>query len=156
MKFEGYTDYGGFFLQDPSIETGNISPFDGLVVSVSGWEIYATRNTITFAALDKCIPVTVEMNLFEHSPALDNFDHWVIITEMSLELTSNSILLTTITEGPEDPFDTFLINEETYGLRVYLKPIENTKEDSAYYSGELIFGQINYLNQKFYIKVTQI
>jgi hypothetical protein len=121
MKFEGSADYGGFFIQDPNILTGDIINYDDVLMQAG---IYRGNGGVIIYTPDKCNPLVIEMILLVQAPNDDDFNGWTIVVETSLELTSDRLVLTTFPDGEEYPFGSFPLESGSYGLRIYYRPIE--------------------------------
>jgi hypothetical protein len=128
MKFEGNADYGGFFIQDPNIPTGDL--IDSGEDNPMQAGIYRANGGVIIYTSDKCNPLVIEMTLVEQAPTDDNFNGWTMVVETSLELTSDRLVLTTSPDGEEYPFGSFPLESGFYGLRIYYRPIE--RDDSKY------------------------
>ena len=133
MKFEGESDYGGFFLQDASIDTGIIrEDFHArnphIAFEKERW-IYTVNRGIVFDTYtltsNKNDQLCIEINLLDNPPVDNDFNDAKIVVETSLEITSDSLALTALPDGEQYPFGVFPIKKGTYRLRIHCRSVDS-------------------------------
>jgi hypothetical protein len=129
MKFEGESDYGGFFLQDSNFDTGTL--LETCSFEEECW-IHTVHRGIIFDTLilteNKNDPLKVEIHLLDNPPDLNRSNDLEPFAATSLELTSEALALTTIIDGESNPFGLFPIKKGSYKLHIYYRHRESNPD----------------------------
>jgi hypothetical protein len=135
MKFEGESDYGGFFLQDSNFDT--VELLETCSFEEECW-IHTVHRGIIFDTLilteNKREPLEVEINLLDNPPDPDSSNESKFFAATSLDLTSEALILTTIIDGERYPFGVFPMKKGSYKLHIYYRHREsnpNLDEDRS-------------------------
>jgi hypothetical protein len=135
MKFEGESDYGGFFLQDLNFDTGTL--LETCSFEEECW-IHTVNRGIIFDTLilteNKSDPLKVEIHLLDNPPVPNHSDDSESFAATSLDLTSEALILTTIIDGERYPFGVFPIKNGSYKLHIYYRHRESNPNSDEYKS----------------------
>lgn len=130
MNFKGWSDYGGFFLQDSNIVTGEVlDSFHSLKSPEKEFWIHTVdRGMILFnchaLTCNKNDELFIELNLVDSSPSDNSFEEWDNVVETSISITSDSLALTTLPDGEDYPFGLFPLSKGTYRLCIFCREVQ--------------------------------
>ncbi|ELS32371.1 MULTISPECIES: hypothetical protein [Pseudanabaena] len=121
VTIKGVSDYGGFFILDPSF-----SDFDSMYDSIEGKgndETLCERTPagVMLLTSDKVNSIEINFEVLLEKPSINKFEEWSKVVESSLELTSDTLVFCTLPDGVEYPFGTIFINPASYVLRIYYR-----------------------------------
>jgi hypothetical protein len=129
MKFKGESEYGGFFLQDSSLHTGELLGDSSLEEGCWIHTVYGGIIFDTYALTEnKDEPLDVEINLLDRPADPNSSNELEFAVATSLELTSEALALTTIIDGESNPFGLFPIKKGSYKLHIYYRHRESNSD----------------------------